>query len=104
MRGPARFWDEETLADIMKACIIMHVESNYRDNGYLPEMSTAEYGDFVCFTGSDSDNYNEMPLFFHNLNFFLVFGRDERVQYLSLFVFFLIEKMIEFCIQTFLIY
>ena len=24
MRGPARFWDEETLADIMKACIIMH--------------------------------------------------------------------------------
>ena len=24
MRGPAHFWDEETLADIMKACIIMH--------------------------------------------------------------------------------
>ena len=24
VRGPARFWDEETLADIMKACIIMH--------------------------------------------------------------------------------
>ena len=24
MRGPARFLDEETLADIMKACIIMH--------------------------------------------------------------------------------
>ena len=24
MRGPARYWDEETLADIMKACIIMH--------------------------------------------------------------------------------
>ena len=24
MRGPARFWDEEILADIMKACIIMH--------------------------------------------------------------------------------
>ena len=24
MRGPARFWDEETLTDIMKACIIMH--------------------------------------------------------------------------------
>ena len=24
MRGPARFWDEETLADIMKVCIIMH--------------------------------------------------------------------------------
>ena len=22
--GPARFWDKETLADIMKACIIMH--------------------------------------------------------------------------------
>ena len=24
MHGPACFWDEETLADIMKACIIMH--------------------------------------------------------------------------------
>ena len=24
MLGLARFWDEETLADIMKACIIMH--------------------------------------------------------------------------------
>ena len=24
VRRPARFWDEETLADIMKACIIMH--------------------------------------------------------------------------------
>ena len=24
MRGPTSFWDEETLADIMKACIIMH--------------------------------------------------------------------------------
>ena len=24
MHGPSRFWDEETLADIMKACIIMH--------------------------------------------------------------------------------
>ena len=24
VRGPARFWDEETLAYIMKACIIMH--------------------------------------------------------------------------------
>ena len=24
VRGPARFWDEEILADIMKACIIMH--------------------------------------------------------------------------------
>ena len=24
MRGPTHFWDEETLADIMKACIIMH--------------------------------------------------------------------------------
>ena len=24
MRGPARFWDEETLVDIIKACIIMH--------------------------------------------------------------------------------
>ena len=24
VRGPTRFWDEETLADIMKACIIMH--------------------------------------------------------------------------------
>ena len=39
-------------------------------------MSTAEYGDLVCFTVSDSDNYNEMPLFFHNLNFFFC-GRDE---------------------------
>ena len=24
VRGPAHFWDEETLADILKACIIMH--------------------------------------------------------------------------------
>ena len=24
VRGPARFWDEETLADIIKTCIIMH--------------------------------------------------------------------------------
>ena len=24
MRGPTHFWDKETLADIMKACIIMH--------------------------------------------------------------------------------
>ena len=24
VRGPTRFWDEETLVDIMKACIIMH--------------------------------------------------------------------------------
>ena len=24
VRGPIHFWDEETLADIMKACIIMH--------------------------------------------------------------------------------
>ncbi|XP_008668743.1 uncharacterized protein [Zea mays] len=24
VRGPARFWDEETLGDIMKACVIMH--------------------------------------------------------------------------------
>ena len=24
VRGPARFLDEETLADVMKACIIMH--------------------------------------------------------------------------------
>ena len=24
VRGPARFWDEETLANIMKACIIMY--------------------------------------------------------------------------------
>ena len=24
VRGPACFWDEETLANIMKACIIMH--------------------------------------------------------------------------------
>ena len=24
VRGPARFWDEETLSYIMKACIIMH--------------------------------------------------------------------------------
>ena len=44
------------------------------------------FRDLVCFTGSDNDNYNEMPLFFHNLNFFLAFGRDERVQYLFLSV------------------
>ncbi|XP_008680649.2 uncharacterized protein [Zea mays] len=24
VRGPARFWDQETLGDIMKACVIMH--------------------------------------------------------------------------------
>ena len=24
VRGPAQFWDEETLGDIMKACVIMH--------------------------------------------------------------------------------
>ena len=24
VRGPARFWDEETLTEIMKTCIIMH--------------------------------------------------------------------------------
>jgi hypothetical protein len=24
VRGPIRYWDEETLANIMKACIIMH--------------------------------------------------------------------------------
>jgi hypothetical protein len=24
VRGPVRYWDEETLANIMKACIIMH--------------------------------------------------------------------------------
>ena len=58
------------------------LNKNYRDNGYLPKMSTAEYGDLVCFTGSDSDNYNEMPLFFHNLNFFFC-GRDESVVFSS---------------------
>ena len=25
VRGPARFWDETTLNDIMKACIILHI-------------------------------------------------------------------------------
>ena len=25
MRGPARFWDETTLNDIMKACIILQI-------------------------------------------------------------------------------
>ena len=24
MRGPTRFWDKETLADITQACLIMH--------------------------------------------------------------------------------
>jgi hypothetical protein len=24
LRGPVQYWDEETLANIMKACIIMH--------------------------------------------------------------------------------
>jgi hypothetical protein len=24
VRGPARFWDEETLGQIMRACVIMH--------------------------------------------------------------------------------
>ena len=45
-------------------------------------MSTTEYGDLVCFTGSDSDNYNEMLLFFHNLNFFFC-GRDESAVFSS---------------------
>ena len=44
------------------------------------------FKDLVCFIGSDNDNYNKMSFFFHNLNFFLVFDRDERVQYLSLSV------------------
>ena len=37
------------------------------------------FRDLVCFTGSDSDNYNEMPLFSQS-KFLHVFGRDERVQ------------------------
>ena len=45
-------------------------------------MSTAEYGDLFCFTRSDSDNYNEMSLFFHNLNFFFC-GRDESAVFSS---------------------
>ena len=64
--------------------LIPMLNKNYRDNGYLPEMSIAEYGDLVCFTGSDSDNYNEMPLFFHNLNFFF-YGRDESAVFYSSF-------------------
>ena len=51
------------------------------------------FRDLVCFIGSDNDNYNEMPLFFHNLNFFLVFGRDERVQlFLFLLFFFFLRR------------
>ena len=39
VRGPAHFLDEETLADIMKACIIMHNmviedEENIGNNGF----------------------------------------------------------------------
>ena len=45
VRGPVRFWDEETLSDIMKACIIMH------------NMVIADEGDIgnIDFDGSDAN-------------------------------------------------
>ena len=45
VRGPARFWDEETLADIMKVCIIMH-NMFIEDEGDI---------DNIDFDGSDAN-------------------------------------------------
>ena len=42
VRGAARYWDEETLDDIMKACIIMH-NMIVEDEG---ELNTHEHFDF----------------------------------------------------------
>ena len=41
VRGPTCFWDEETLADIMKACIIMH-NMVIEDEGDIVTMTLME--------------------------------------------------------------
>ena len=44
MRGPARFWDEETLRNIMTACIIMHNMIVENEGTVNPEERFAEGG------------------------------------------------------------
>jgi hypothetical protein len=43
VRGPARFWDEETLEDITKACIIMH-NIIIKDEGEVYPEERFDYG------------------------------------------------------------
>ena len=43
VRGPARFWDEETLGDIMKACVIMH-NMIIEDEGEVDPEERFDYG------------------------------------------------------------
>jgi hypothetical protein len=50
VRGPARLWDEETLSDIMTACIIMH-NMIVEDEGNNVEPShdrTADFDEFIA--------------------------------------------------------
>ena len=44
VRGPARFWDRQTLQHIMKACIIMHnmIVENERDKSFPPNYNARE--------------------------------------------------------------
>ena len=53
------------------------------------------FRDLVCFTGSDSDNYNEMPHFSQS-KFLLLLVEILRVQYNFLFLFSSSEKMSDF--------
>ena len=52
VRGPARLWDEETLHNIMRACIIMHnmIVEDERDNY---DYNFDDKGQYVC-------NYEDM--------------------------------------------
>ena len=43
VRGPARFWDEETLGDIMKVCVIMH-NMIIEDEGEVDPDERFDYG------------------------------------------------------------
>jgi hypothetical protein len=56
VRGPARLWDEDTLHDIMMACIIMHnmiIEDEREEYGEEYEYHFDKEGHYVC-------NYDDM--------------------------------------------
>jgi glutathione S-transferase len=56
VRGPARLWDEDTLHDIMMACIIMHnmiIEDEREEHGGQYEYHFDNDGHYVC-------NYDHM--------------------------------------------
>jgi hypothetical protein len=51
VRGPARLWDEDTLYNIMMACIIMHnmiIEDEREEHGEQYEYHFDDEGQYVC--------------------------------------------------------